>query len=213
MGNKITIFIQYEKVSLKIDISPNKTIRELKRIICEKFEIKKDSQTLLLNDIALSDFKTLSSYNIHNNFKIKLIINSTNLEIKSKKEIIKEKSKEEEILKEQQKEYQEETYMKINSSNPCLSNLCPYDIFRFFNDSYGIYIDNIWDRSQLKIRELHKMICEFLYIPLYRQRLLIDGKEKTNIDENINGKCLELRIKKCPISDLVNIVVIDCRKK
>ena len=74
MGN-IIIFIEYEKATIRIKISSQKTIYHLKHKIFEKIGIKESSQSLLFQEKELLDSKVLSFYNINNNSKIKLIVN------------------------------------------------------------------------------------------------------------------------------------------
>ena len=243
MGNKISIFIQYEKASIKINISSNKSIGQLKRAIYKKIGIKEDSQSLLLNEITLSDSETLSHYNIDNNSKIKLIVNSTNIQAKEKEEIKEEHSIEKDLqlnedIDEEINKLQEEfdLYKKqeeINIEGEELINedqeseeekgieyttfgnsLSPYDMYRYFYDNYSVNLENVWCMEKLTIGQLQQIIYDKACIPFHRQKLLFDGQEITNKNEYIRRKCFEFRIKKCiSKKDIAKIKIIDCRKQ
>lgn len=99
MGN-IGIILQYEKASIKIRISKNKTIYELKSKIYELIGIKESHQILFFKEKELVNNNILSYYNIENNSNLKLIVKSTeNLEIaendlnQKEKNALKEKEK------------------------------------------------------------------------------------------------------------------------
>lgn len=83
MGN-IIIFIGYEKATIKIKISSKKTVYQLKHKIFEKIGIEESSQTLFFNGKELLDSKMLSFFNINNNSKINLIVNSQINSLKQK---------------------------------------------------------------------------------------------------------------------------------
>ena len=74
MGN-VNIFIEYEKATVKIKISSQKTVYQLKHIIFKKLGIKESSQALFYQGKELLNSNILSSYCINNNSKIKLINN------------------------------------------------------------------------------------------------------------------------------------------
>ena len=75
MGN-IIIFIGYKKATIKIKISSKKTVYQLKHIIFEKIGIEESSQSLFFNGKELLDSKMISFFNINNNSKTNLIVNS-----------------------------------------------------------------------------------------------------------------------------------------
>ena len=103
MGNNITVFIKYNQATLKIKISPQKTIGQLKQIIYQKITIKESLQNLFLEDKRLLDTNTLSYYNIRNNSNIELILNSQN-----NSETKREEIEQEEINQEKQEEEKNE---------------------------------------------------------------------------------------------------------
>ena len=140
MGNNITIFIKYNQITLKIKISPQKTIGQLKQIIYQKIEIKESLQNLFLEDKKLLDTNTLSYYNIRNNSNIELILNSQN-----NSETKREEIEQEEINQEKQEEEKNDniSYQKINAD----------DIFRYFYNSFGIELD-IRDWGDITIKEM-----------------------------------------------------------
>ena len=140
MGNNITVFIKYNQATLKIKISPQKTIGQLKQIIYQKITIKESLQNLFLEDKRLLDTNTLSYYNIRNNSNIELILNSQN-----NSETKREEIEQEEINQEKQEEEKNDniSYQKINAD----------DIFRYFYNSFGIELD-ISDWGDITIKEM-----------------------------------------------------------
>ena len=93
MGNNITVFIKCNQATLKIKISPQKTIGQLKQLIYQKIAVKESLQNLFLEDKKLLDTNTLSYYNIRNNSNIELILNSQNNSETKREEIEQEEIK------------------------------------------------------------------------------------------------------------------------
>ena len=202
MGNNITVFIKYNQVTLKIKISPQKTIGQLKRIIYQKMSIKESLQNLLLEDKKLLDTNTLSFYNIRNNSKIELILNSQ----------YNSETKNEEI---EQKEANQEKQEEEENDNISYPKITPYDIFRYFYDFLDIYID-IGDWRDLTIKEIQEKLYKDKGIHIHRQRLLFDDKEISDTDRKLSSiKCqnFKFEFKKKPLQcDFIKIEVIDCRE-
>ena len=202
MGNNITVFIKYNQAILKIKISPQKTIGQLKQIIYQKIAIQESLQNLFLEDKILLDANTLSYYNIRNNSKIELKLNSENTS----------QTKNEEIeIKEKNQEKQEEE----NNDNISYPKKTPYDIFRYFSDYMRLDLD-IWDWPDITIKEIQENLYKVGRIPIRRQRLLFDDKEISDSNRKLSSiKCKNFKFEfnNNPLkSDFVKIEVIDCRE-
>ena len=176
MDNNITIFIKYHLATFRIKVSPQKTIGQLKRIIYQTIAIKESLQNLFLEDKKLLDEKILSYYNIRNNSKIELILNSENTS----------QTKNEKI---EQKETNQEKQEEENNDNISYPKITPYDIFRYFDDKIGIHLD-IWDWHDITIKEIQEQLYKNGRIPIRRQRLLFDGKEISDSNRKLSSlKC------------------------
>ena len=201
--NNTNIFIQYQNATIKMKISLQKTVSQLKQKIYEEIGIEEVTQTLFFQDQKLDDSKILSFYNINNNSKIKLIENK---KILSKEEKIEKELKEEVDKEKIEKELNEEVEEYYNSNY--YQNI--YNYFNKENISLNLgYTDN------LTIGKLKEIINEQLYIPIHRQRLLFDNEEILNN----NKKLINIRFNNfwldynTPLDgDLVNIRIIDCRQ-
>ena len=206
MGNKNTnILIQYENATIKMKISLQNTVSQLKQKIQEEIGIKEESQSLFFQDQKLDDTKILSFYDINNDSKIKLIENQKTL------------SKEEKIVKELSEEDKEEIIVKdLNEEGE--ENYYNYD--SFLNISYFFMKENIYlelgDTKNLTIGKLKQIIYETTYFPIHRQKLLFDDEEILNDNKKIKDirfKYFSFDYNNTPLDDdFVNIRIKDCRK-
>ena len=213
MGNIVNLFIEYNEAVFRIKISSKKTIRQLKHKIYELIGIKEGSLILFFKEKILMDYNIISYYNIINNSKIKLEVNSNNTssqgEIKNqdKPNSLDEISN---IPSSQESDYDEEIIKGI----ALYQTINCYDIFRYFSDNLYVNL-SIWDRRDIKIGELKEVISNEAYVPTHRQILLFNDKEFSDDrylssikSKDFGFKINNLRLK----SDYVNIEVIDCRK-
>ena len=207
MGNKIVVFLEYNNATLKIKISLQNTIKQLKTKINKKYGIKAASQTLFFKDKELLDSNSLSYYNINNNSKIKIIENynkSANEKPKvvdEKQEVSEENPNEEKQNGKPNEEKSNEEKSNEEKSNEEKSNESneKNDIEKEDNCSLFIAIleqQNINLDSKIKfstIGELKQIIYEHIYIPVYRQKLFF------NREEIINDKKKDRRYKRYKI--------------
>ena len=129
--------------------------------------------------------------------------------IKWRIKYIKEK-KEEQI---NNKENNEEN-LSDDKKYPVCFKFDPIRIYLFDKDMADIYLELMRIKRNFTIGELKKIIFEYAFIPLHRQRLLFDDKEI--IDDgifinNIKFEKFSIDYKNPEESDLVNIKVIDER--
>ena len=211
MGNKQqNINIKFRNVLIKLDISPENTVDELKQKIYEKLEIDSESYSLFFNGSEIGS-GYLYEYYVKNNdtIIIKMGNKQQNINIKFRNALIKlDISPENTVDELKQKIYEKleidsesyslffngseigsgylyEYYVKNNDTIKVIEkqNKEIYSIIKSFSE-YEIDIDipnTIQDTKELKL-----LISRQIFIPIYRLKIFF-GNEEIKEEQKIKG--------------------------
>lgn len=180
------IYIQFHKANIKMVISPNLTVFQLKNKISQKIGIKIESQILFFNEKELNNRNNLLYYNIYNNSKIKL---------------------------EAKKENNSETKNEKNDSK--INNLKEIKSINNW-PLYNLKIGYIYYNENDTIKSLKNIIYTKYNIPIKRQKILFKGYEEINENKllikcNLEDFSIEFNKPNCA-EDFIKILIRDKRK-